>query len=192
MSAFDFVACLFGGCGSSGEGVAGAGLEVVDQAVVFAEGGGSDLEDGFGSLGVVPEHLGPFDAEVDLFDERLHPRRGHRQAGAAVVWVVPAVAVVGPVGDRFGDKATRVGFGRVRRCFAQPGLPDVQFCEDLVHAALPAAAQPGEVLAPRITGWSITGWGMHGFRRHGLGGDEQVAQGLRSNNVRELLAAKRS
>jgi len=48
---------------------------MLDESVVVAEGGCSDLEDGFGTFRVVPERPGPLHPRVDLFDQRLHPSR---------------------------------------------------------------------------------------------------------------------
>ena len=50
------------------EGTDGAVLQVLVQPVVFAEVGGAELEDGFGS-GRVPELLAPFDSAVELLDQ---------------------------------------------------------------------------------------------------------------------------
>lgn len=60
VSAFDCCGCGCGGFGAAGEGAAGAGVEVGGEPVVLAQGGGADLQDRFGPLRVVPEHLLPF------------------------------------------------------------------------------------------------------------------------------------
>jgi len=38
---------------------------VLDEAIIVAEGGGADLEDGLGTFRVVPEHLGSPGPVVD-------------------------------------------------------------------------------------------------------------------------------
>ena len=45
---------------------------MVLQAIVVAEGGGSDLKDRFGGLTIVPELFGALDAIADFLDEAFH------------------------------------------------------------------------------------------------------------------------
>ena len=50
------------------KGTARPGGLVAGQAVVIAESGRTHLENCLGSLGIIPEHLGPFDPEVHFLD----------------------------------------------------------------------------------------------------------------------------
>ena len=89
-------------------GVAGAVEDPVGEAVVVVEGGGSDLQDGFGAVGSVPEFFGAFDAVVDFLDERFNHRRRDRQTSLAILRIVHAGLVVREVRDGAGHDAAGI------------------------------------------------------------------------------------
>lgn len=146
MSAFDFLVPLQ----FSDVRGAGSGGEVVGEAVVVAEGGGAELEDGFGTGGVVPEHFGAFDAVVHFFHQRLHPGGRHRQALGSVLGVLHARLVVGQVAQRGLHDDAGVGREGLLRRFTEAFLPGLQFRDDLSDFAAPATGHPDLVLVPRI------------------------------------------
>jgi hypothetical protein len=102
---------------------------------LFAEDVGTQLQNGLGSF-LGPEFLGPFDALIDLFHERLHVAAGDRQSLSPVFIVTHLVLVVLQVGPGFGYQTPRTrlaigGFGRT-----ELGLTLGQFGNDLGHLTL--------------------------------------------------------
>ncbi len=131
------------GGGAAVEGVAGALREVVLEPAVVAEGGGAELQDRFRSVGIVPEHFGPFHAQVHLFDQRLHRRAGDRQAQAAIAGIVHPLAIVRQVPHGVDERFLRVTGFRIFPVDApgEAGLLDL--VDHVIDLALPA---PGDEL----------------------------------------------
>jgi len=116
---------------------------------------GAHLEDRLGTLRVIPEHLRPLDPVVHLLDQRLHPRRRHRQTRAVLQPLLERRVALDPaperlrrhahhdvgrlaghdVADGVGDGlADRLDEGEEHVVAREVGLLDKEACEMPCHA----------------------------------------------------------
>src|SRR6266851_5226918 len=77
----------------SAEWAAGPVFDEGLQTVIVAEDGGAQLQDGLGSIGVVPELLGSFHAIIEFQDQGLHHAGGHRESLLAILDVFHALLI---------------------------------------------------------------------------------------------------
>src|SRR5512136_1566033 len=84
-------------------------------STIFAEVGGATLQDGLGSR-AKPEFLCALDAFVELLDQRLHDRAGHRKALATIARVIHAWRILDDIlQNSRHDLAGMAGSGSLRR-----------------------------------------------------------------------------
>ena len=141
----------------------------VVEAAVVAEGRGADVQNRFGSVRIVPEHLGPLDPAVDLLDQRFRRRTGDRQTRFVVLRVVHPFAVVGDVTHRVDQRFHGVIVGRfLRRVSAALPTGLRQFLDHVIDAPLPVephVKRPLLSLAGEFSTQSRSGWFQHTVMR---------------------------